>query len=579
MRSHYGLGLLWAYLGRVLTNPDQLHSPKLSIKRVVRGNLGRTNAPILGTRGDTGSGLLQTSRTFRGFLPRGGAVGLQSSSSSQLLPGDARGYATKSGLAFLTGEVEQVQDSKHRYTSIIPSGCGSKVTLCNVKPTNLIHVISDHKVLEIAYLELKSKPGIITPGMTSDTLDGFSSTTIRKLSDKLRAGKYVWGATRKVRIPKPDGTSRTLSLAAPLDKVVQKAIEMVLSFLYEPTFSNHSHGYRSGRGSQTVHAEIKRKFVEIDYFIEADVSKCFDSIDHKKLRAVLASRIKCAKTLSLIMKSLSSGLVSLTDSDSLGRFANSAKKGVPQGAVHSPVLCNIFLASLDDFVEQLAVKYGKKPSGRPRDAPKYKALTRLVDLHKKKGDKPNPELLKKALSERRTVPSKVQGQYVTLNYIRYADDFLIGFRGLEAVAEEVLIEIGAFMESIGLSLKTSKTGIVPASKGVLFLGFLVRQPRLHIGLKPVKLNTTVGSKFYMTKTRFTPRITVLTPLERVLEKLVEKGYARYRTDDFGGVARYVVGTAFRPLQNICHADILRAYNSVMRGVINYYRETDNSSIL
>lgn len=101
-------------------------------------------------------------------------------------------------------------------------------------------------------------------------------------------------------------------MAEPRDKVVQKAIELVLSEIFTPLFSSSSHGFMVGRGCHTALQQISQTFRGAHWIIEADFTKCFDTIGHAELRRCLSQKVSCDKTLALVSKSLKAGTVTLS---------------------------------------------------------------------------------------------------------------------------------------------------------------------------------------------------------------------------------------------------------------------------
>ncbi|MGQ2964128.1 MAG: reverse transcriptase/maturase family protein, partial [Agrobacterium sp.] len=139
----------------------------------------------------------------------------------------------------------------------------------------------------------------------------------------------------------------------PREKIVQKAIAMVLTALYEPHFLEYSHGFRPFRGCHSALKMIDERFRGGKWVIEADITKCFDRIPHDKLLEILSRRISCKKTLALIKSGLKAGYILL------GKKVTNEKVGTPQGSVLSPLLANIYLHELDCFMEDLTKQHTK----------------------------------------------------------------------------------------------------------------------------------------------------------------------------------------------------------------------------
>jgi retron-type reverse transcriptase len=114
-------------------------------------------------------------------------------------------------------------------------------------------------MLIYAYENIKSKPGNMTPGVTPETLDGISKSRIESLSQSLKDESFTFSPSRRVQIPKASGGFRPLSVAPPMDKIVQEAMKLVLESIYEPLFKDCSHGFRPNKGCHTALQQASRK--------------------------------------------------------------------------------------------------------------------------------------------------------------------------------------------------------------------------------------------------------------------------------------------------------------------------------
>src|SRR5689334_20547829 len=131
-----------------------------------------------------------------------------------------------------------------------------------------------------AYGKLYRNKGAMTPGVTAETVDEMSQRKIAAIIDALRYERYRWTPTKRVYIPKRNGKLRPLGLPVWTDKLVQEVVRSILTAYYEPRFSEHSHGFRPGRGCHTALREIWGKWTGVVWFIEGDISGCFDNINH-----------------------------------------------------------------------------------------------------------------------------------------------------------------------------------------------------------------------------------------------------------------------------------------------------------
>lgn len=221
-----------------------------------------------------------------------------------------------------------------------------------------IKSISNLKNLITAYENIKSNPGNMTPGMDSTTLDGISKNYLLRIQERLRAGTLDFSPARRVQIPKPGKKeTRPLSIASPREKVVQKAIQLVLEPFFESRFLDCSHGFRPNKGTKTAIQYLDAKFQSVHYIIEANFSQAFPSISHEKLIILLKEHIKCDKTIRLIRSGLKAGHIEF------GKLHNDFEIGTPQGSILSPLLGNIYLHQLDLYMLKIMDEYN---SGKNR---------------------------------------------------------------------------------------------------------------------------------------------------------------------------------------------------------------------
>jgi group II intron reverse transcriptase/maturase len=448
---------------------------------------------------------------------------------------------------------------------ISPEGCDKLENLRLFAKKNVahvfddtIHIISNINTLLLAYELIKSNPGNMTPGVSKETLDGISSDWIIKTSEKLLAGKYNFTPSRRKFIPKPNDPKamRPLGIASPREKVVQKAIQLVLEAIFEPTFSDESHGFRPNRGNHTALQQVKKNFKAVNWVIEVDISKCFDTIDHGKLLEIIRGRISCDKTVKLIKSALEAGFM---DGD---RFQETSL-GTPQGSVLSPLLCNIFMDKLDKFLTLKKEEFDKGEKKRPRNNLKRKLKYQLDKTQDRKERK-------KFIEQIMNLDSNVNTEeFKKLTFVRYADDFIVGIAGKHADASNLKNEISKFLTEYSLNLNLQKTKITKfSSNKVFFLGTHIRGT--YRKEKPIKTIIRNGKAH---KTKITPQVSFHAPIKRLLEKLAERGFMKKK----GG--EKIVPTNHGPIINFDHSDIVARYNQIIRGILNYYSFVDNKKSL
>src|SRR5216684_4132670 len=275
----------------------------------------------------------------------------------------------------------------------------------------------------LAYGNIYSNHGAMTPGTGGGTADGMSEEKIDQIIGLMRREKYRFSPARRVYIPKKNGKLRPLGIPPWSDKLVGEVTRLLLEAYYEPTFSARSHGFRKGRGCHTALREINDAWTGTVWFIEGDISDCFGSLGHDILLGILAEKIKDQRFLRLIRNMLKAGY--LEDWEYHDTFS-----GCPQGGVISPVLSNIYLHKLDEYVERELIPQYTRGTSRKANPGYDRMMKRLVKARKTEDRAAASDLVK----QMRAIPSvdPADPGFRRLKYIRYADDHILGFAGPRA---------------------------------------------------------------------------------------------------------------------------------------------------
>lgn len=316
----------------------------------------------------------------------------------------------------------------------------------------------------LAYGRIYSNRGAMTAGVTQETADGMSLGKIGRIIDAMRHERYRFAPVRRVHIPKKNGKTRPLGLPTWSDKLVGEVVRLLLEAYYEPTFSDRSHGFRPGRGCHTALREVVNTWTGTNWFIEGDIADCFGSLDHEVMIGVLGENIHDNRFLRLVSNMLTAGYLE-------DWIWGATLSGAPQGGVASPILSNIYLHKLDQFVETELIPEYTRGVLRVRN-PQYRKVEAAILRARRRGER---TLVRELRKQQHALPSQDPKDpgYRRLRYTRYADDTLLGFAGPKAEAEEIKGRLAAFLrDELRLEMSIDKTLITHARTGAArFLGY------------------------------------------------------------------------------------------------------------
>ena len=213
--------------------------------------------------------------------------------------------------------------------------------------TTLAHLI-DVDFLKEAFRRTRKDAAVGVDGVTAADYALDLDANVRDLHERLRTGRYYAPPVRRVWLAKEDGRKRPIGVPALEDKIVQRAVTMILEAVYEQSFHDCSYGFRRGRSAHDALKELREQAtgMDIKWVLDADISGFFDSIDHGKLREIIRQRVNDGGLIRLIGKWLNAGVLEE------GKLFH-PEKGTPQGGVISPMLSNIFLHTvLDEWFER-----------------------------------------------------------------------------------------------------------------------------------------------------------------------------------------------------------------------------------
>lgn len=387
-----------------------------------------------------------------------------------------------------------------------------------------IKAVSKVKLIE-AWGQLKSNPGMLTKGSSDETLHGISSSWFEKTSERLINGSFKYPPARRTEIPKAPGKvgMRPLTITNPRIKIIERALLNALEPIFEgviywkdikkeewesakaantpnfsleykqekkkvvlaeKVFSPNSFGFRPSKSAHQALHQIKKTWLSNTvYLLDYDIKKAFDNVNKNRLENIFNKYVLDPRFFQEINKMLNAGYIK----EDLVHYD---EVGVNQGSILSPFLFNIYMHELDEFVDklnkQLLPSYVKRtdPGYGDKEAMKsYKRIQKkytdnMLKTLKELGSKEKLlEDKRRALNEHYKKFGRVMGierNNRLIQYVRYADDFLIGIVGPREFAIETKGLINDFLKS-NLHLGVSKDTIVHRDGGVVtFLGHTIQ---------------------------------------------------------------------------------------------------------
>lgn len=454
---------------------------------------------------------------------------------------------------------------------------------------NLMPIINSEEILILAYGNIKSNRGATTPGSLGETADESSMELIQKLSQQLKTNTYKFPDVRRTWVPKPikgidwNKKENLIKYGRPLGmpdfsaKLVQEAIRLVLNAIYEPIFENLgvSYGFRPKIGCHNPMSILQNQTQGMSIALEGDIKGAFNELNHEEFITILSRRIQDTKFLNLILDMCKAGIM-----DQMQNTRTDSLLGVPQGSIVSPLFWNIYMHEFDKYIlnditalfECLNTRQGRFKKSQDYIYRKLTALSRkklnkaeelfiysntTTNIHsaiKARKISRIYNFIGKYYKQRSLATPTVQlhKQELRFAYFRYADDWIFFTNGNKILVKYIKNKVAAFLKyRLKLRLSLEKTKITNLyAENAKFLGFAIKAQRFK-KIAKTKLGTlkrVTGNKLY-----------VGIDKERLLQRLEWRGYIKQ------GKPREQ--PAWSTLSDF---EIISKYNSVMRGLVNYY---------
>ena len=426
----------------------------------------------------------------------------------------------------------------------------------------------------LAYKNIYANKGSMTAGSDGSTISGMSLERIDGIVETLKDHSYTPNPARREYISKKNSDKkRPLGIPSANDKLVQEVVRMILEAIFEPNFSKYSHGFRPKKSCHTALKQLSLEFTGAKWFIEGDIKACFDSFDHHVLIGLLRKRIDDEYFISLMWKFLKAGYLDQW-------IYHKTYAGTPQGSGISPILSNIYLSELDDFVEILKSQFDVGKTNRGGGT-QYNQITHLYNKANR-SLKANWDNMSK--DERKTAQKDIRALkhqqletpfhphfetgYKRLKYCRYADDWMISIIGSKEDAQNIKAQIKTFLaDTLKLELSDEKTKITDAKKFARFLGYDIATAR----------STRLKYRSDGRLARVADRVMLYMPKEAWFSKLTGYEALKITRDQKG--KEFWKSRARGWLVNKTDIEILSKFNSEIRGLYNYYALAVNVSRL
>lgn len=354
------------------------------------------------------------------------------------------------------------------YVSIIDKIFAFKMHKCGKFIDLTKTFLTDSKFLKFSYYLIKNTKG------AQIQLDGINDKWFEKTADKIKNSLYKFKPAKQVsdfNLNKEN--NRIITIINSKDIILQKAMTILLELIYENNdyFHEESHGFRPNKSSHTALHQIKMEWHALPYYIQMDIDKVFDNINHKVLINMLNEKISDKRFIDLLNQMYNVNTLCPEN------FRIKNNNCIMLGNVLSPILCNIYFNKLDTYIKDEIINkmiIGKKPQSNPE----YINKIGLLDTEQKL-----PEHIKNKIKKSRRRHVQKLGikriieneDFIRIKYVRYADDFIIAVRGSLELAKKIKNLVINFLKgTLHLKISEEKTKITNTySNKVLFLGMYI----------------------------------------------------------------------------------------------------------
>lgn len=402
----------------------------------------------------------------------------------------------------------------------------------------------------------------------------FEENQIQDLHKSLRNHSYKPSVSKRVSISKPNGGTRYLAISTTRDKVVQAALYLKLRELVEPNFSADSYGFRPKIGCHDALSALKYKWQACKWVMTFDVQKRFDTINHDLLLKFLEEYCE-QSVLELIRKILKAKIIYIGNlNDNLD--TNSTR--MPQDSILSPLLCNIYFDKFDKWILEIKEKwcrgkYRRNNSGYNKVEFSEAELEVIKSIPELKDKIYRAKLNRKIIEGNNPRQDPNDPNFTRLYYIRYGNDFLVGFVGSKEQAVAIQDKIYEYLESeLKFEFSKEKSKIYHSSeKGIFFLGVYVRWSRTQKLTAQKNKSDNDIKKISATAVN---NALLHAPIKKLLDRAVDRGFGKRRKSN--SLPR---PTSFRRWTGFEDQAIVNRFSLITKGIYNYYTCVNSRSDL
>lgn len=432
----------------------------------------------------------------------------------------------------------------------------------------LHHLLHDPFTFVNAYAKISKNKGTLTEGHEDEgVMKLFGLQTATRIAEKIKNNKYQFKPIKRIWIPKPGkNKKRPIDIPTQSDRIVQEALRGILEAIYEPEFKNwgeetkhlsNNYGFRPGKSTWSALDIIKKKSQRCTVAIEGDIVSAYNNVDYNILLSILKKRIKDKKFLHLIKQLLECGVMNK-------QIYEHSIVGTPQGGIVSPLLFNIYLFGLDQFVYHKIILpiINADKDKRGDDANKtYRKIRRQTDQSYLRYQEIKPPHQLQPEKRNSTPYSNVARLERKAVYVRYADDWVLTLTCNQKEAEDAKTKITQYLlTERKMQLDDEKTKITRVSDGYHFLGFEIRKAKSGIKQTFTTQKQSNGKTVRMLNRTTSRQLTIEPHSDRILNRLKMNDFCndKYEPRAKPGWLIYE------------EYDIVEKYSQIFRGIYNYY---------